>query len=56
MCQFIEISNQIEVNGHVSNFEQKNLYNTLLYKKIIFEVWDVAIYLHLIGNFYKLEY
>ena len=29
VCQFIEISNQIEVNGHISNFEQKKLYNTL---------------------------
>ena len=33
MCQFIEISNQMELNGKVSNIEQKNLYNTILYKK-----------------------
>ena len=46
----------MEVNGHVSNFGKNNLFDTLLYKKIIFEVWDVAIYLHLIGNFYKLVY
>ena len=24
MCQFIEISNQMELNGEVSNFEKKN--------------------------------
>ena len=35
--QFIEISNQIEVNGHVLNFEQKKLYNSLLYKKFCFQ-------------------
>ena len=33
MCQFIEISNQMEPNGEVSNIEQKNLYNALLYIK-----------------------
>ena len=52
--QFIDISNQIEANGHVSNFGKNNLCNSLSYKKIVFEVWDVAIYLHLIGNFCKL--
>ena len=31
VCQFIEISNQMEVNGHVL----KKLYNTLLYEKKI---------------------
>ena len=31
VCQFIDISNQIEVNGHVSNFENNFLYNRLLY-------------------------
>ena len=36
MCQFIDISisNQMEPTGKVSNVEQKNLYNALLYKKI----------------------
>ena len=29
--QFIEISNQMEPTGEVSNVEQKNLYNALLY-------------------------
>ena len=28
--QSIEISNQMELNGEVSNFEKKNLFNTLL--------------------------
>ena len=40
----------MEVNGQVSNFEQKNLFNALLYKNNFFKVWDVAIYLHLIEN------
>ena len=30
VCQFIEISNQMELNGKVSNSENKNLFNTLL--------------------------
>ena len=29
VCQFIEISNQMKLNGEVSNIEQKNLYNTI---------------------------
>ena len=36
--QFIDISNQIEANGHVSNFGKNNLCNSLSYKKIVFEV------------------
>ena len=31
--QFLEISKQMEPTGEVSNVEQKNLYNALLYKK-----------------------
>ena len=54
--QFIDISNQIEANGHVLNFGKNNLCNSLSYKKIVFEVWDVAIYLHLIENFCKLAH
>ena len=38
MCQFIEISNQMELNGKVSNFENKNLFNTLLYEIFVFKV------------------
>ena len=38
VCQFIEISNQMEPTGEVSNVEQKKLYNALLYKKISFDV------------------
>ena len=34
VCQFIEISNQMEPTGEVSNVEQKKLFNGLLYKKI----------------------
>ena len=37
VCQFIEISNQMESTGEVSNVEQKNLYNGLLYKKNYFQ-------------------
>ena len=34
VCQFIEISNQMGVNGEVSNFGKKNyVIHTLLYKK-----------------------
>ena len=46
----------MELNGEVANFENKNLFNTLLDKKYIFKLWNVAIYLHLIGNFYKLAH
>ena len=35
VCQFIDISNQMESTGEVSNVEQKNLYNGLLHKKIL---------------------
>ena len=55
MCQFIDISNQIEVNGHVSNFEQKNLYNSLLYKKLFskFETWPfTSIWLEMSINWH----
>ena len=38
VCQFIEISNQMEVNGDVTNFGWKNLFYTLLHKKFFFEV------------------
>ena len=38
VCQLIEISNQMEPTGEVSNVEQKHLYNTLLYKKKSFDV------------------
>ena len=41
VCQFIDISNQIGVNGHVSNFEQKILYNRLLYKKFL-SMFDIS--------------
>ena len=37
MRQFIEISNQMELNGEVSNFEDKNLFNT----KTFMKVWHV---------------
>ena len=46
----------MEANGEVTNFGWKNLFKALLYKKIVFEVWDVAMYLHLIANFYVLSY
>ena len=40
--QFIEISNQMEPTGEVSsNIEQKNLYNALLYKKIL-SIFDTS--------------
>ena len=35
VCQFIDISNQIEPTGEVANILQKNLYNVALYKKIL---------------------
>ena len=35
VCQFIDISNQMESTGEVSNVEQKKLYNGLLFKKIL---------------------
>ena len=35
VCQFIDISNQIEPTGEVVNILQKNLYNVALYKKIL---------------------
>ena len=35
MRQFIDISNQMEPTGEVSSVEQKNLFNALLYKKIL---------------------
>ena len=35
VCQFTDISNQMESTGEVSNVEQKNLYNGPLYKKIL---------------------
>ena len=38
VCQFIEISNQMEPTGELSNVEQKYLYNALLYIKISFDV------------------
>ena len=44
----------MELIGQVSNFE--NIYNALLYKNFVFEAWDFAIYLYLIGNFYKLAH
>ena len=31
VCQFMEISNQMESNGEVSNFEMKNLCNSVLH-------------------------
>ena len=31
VCQFMEISNQMESNGKVSNFEMKNLCNSVLH-------------------------
>ena len=55
-CQFIDISNQMESTGEVSNVEQKNLFNGLLYKKNSFNVWYLASCLHLIGNVYKLAH
>ena len=58
VCQFIDISNQMEPTGEVSNVEQKKKYNALiyLYKKISFDVWYFASCLHLIGNVYKLPH
>ena len=38
VCQFIEISNQMEPTGKVSNVEQKDLYNALLCKKNSFNL------------------
>ena len=55
-CQFIDIFNQMESTGEVSNVEQKKLFNGLLYKKNSFNVWYFASCLHLIGNVYKLAH
>ena len=38
VCQFIDISNQMETTGEVSSVEQKNLYNALLCKKNSFDL------------------
>ena len=46
----------MELNGEVSNFEHKNLFNTVLYEIFVFKVWYFAIGLHLIGNLYELAY
>ena len=43
MYQFIDISNQMELNDEVRNITQKNLYNTIFYKKKMFIVSDFAI-------------
>ena len=57
VCQFMEISNQMELTGEVSNFEQKNLYNAPLIIKKIFQSLKLRqLKLHLIGNFYKLAH
>ena len=45
----------MELNGEVANFENKNLFNTLLYEIFVFKVY-FAIWLHLIENFYELAY
>ena len=42
VCQFVEISNQMESNGKVSNLEQIFLYNTILYKKILFKAQNFS--------------
>ena len=34
VCQSIEISNQMEVNGHVSNFEKKIIYRDCCIKNV----------------------
>ena len=55
VCQFIEISNQMEVNGEVTNFGWKNLFNTLLYKNFFskFETWPfTSIWLEISINWY----
>ena len=46
----------MELNGEVANFENKNLFNTLLYEIFVSKVWYFAIWLHLIGNIYELAY
>ena len=38
MCQFIDISNQMEPTGEVSSVEQKKLFNALLNKKKSFDL------------------
>ena len=43
VCQFIDISNQIEPTGEVANILQKNLYNAALYKKDSFDACYFAI-------------
>ena len=45
VCQFIDISNQIETTGEVSSVEQKNLYNALLCKKIL-SIFDTSPVVH----------
>ena len=56
VCQFIDISNQMEQTGKVANILQNNLYNALSNKKKIFDVWYYASCLHLIGNVYELAH
>ena len=56
VCQFVEISNQMESNGEVLSLEQIFLFNTILYKMIFLNAQNFAIWLHLIGNFYKLAH
>ena len=53
--QFIDISNQMESTGEVSNVVQKNLYNALLYEKILsmFDTSPVgSIWLEMSINWY----
>ena len=44
VCQFIEISNQMELNGQISNIEHFFLYNRVLYKFFCskFETWPFS--------------
>ena len=55
--QFIDISNQMEPTEEVSNVEQKNLCNALLYKKYSFDFLSFASCLRfIIWNVYKLAH
>ena len=56
VCQFIDISNQMETTGELSNIERIFLYNGPLYKFFLLDVWYFASWLHLIGNVCKLAH
>ena len=56
VCQFVEISNQMESNGEVTSIERIFLYNAALYNFFLLNVRYFASWLYLIGNVYKLAH